>query len=879
VSLSRRLANLFSRARVQREIDSELSSHIEMRMEDNIAAGMSPEQARRDALLRFGNPTALKERVEAADAAVNVEVFFRDVIYALRHLRKSPGFAITAIFTLALGIGANVVVFGVLNALILRPMHAPQAKNLYRIVGKQYGWDGQSYPNYLDYRDRNSTFSGMIAQYGMSVAGLSKGTSVRKVWGYDVTGNYFDVLDVKPKLGHFFHADDERGPNSVPLIVLSDQLWRSQFNGDPQVVGSVVALNKHPFTVVGVAPASFHGTELLLWPDYWIPIVNEQQIEGWDFLNDRLVGGVAVLGRLKPGVSPKQATDNLNAIATDLRRQYPTVNEDLDARLIDPGLMGDSSVSIRAYLVGIMLLALLVLVATCVNLASIFAARATDRSRELAIRLAIGSSRWHILRQLLMEAVLVSVAGGLAGTLFAAMLLGALSRWQPFGDMPERVLVVLDARVYVVALVLSIASGLLFGLIPGRQIWRTDAAQMMKSGAPAGTFFRRISLRDVLLVTQIALCTFLITASLVAVRGMMRSLHALLGLQAEGAMLAQMDLGMAGYSGDAALSLERRMAEEAARIPGVIAAGTISFTPLSGWGPRGLSVFRPGTVDQRPSNRVFGTRLYSISPDYFNAAGTRLLTGRLFSWHDDGKAPSVAIVNQTFAKKLLGSNPAVGQRFLLDAKPHEIVGVVEDGKYESLTEDPEPTAFLPVPQYEQSSATLVVRSHLSSADNASSLQNTLSGIVPDVPYTLRSWSDALGPVLFPARAATMSLGVMGLMAAMLAVTGIFGMAAYAVSKRMKELAIRVALGAQPLQLMWLPVSRPLILLLSGSAIGLLLGLLASRLLAKIVYSATPDDPLVLTAVITAMTLLGLLATWIPARRALSVNTSRLLREE
>ena len=331
---------------------------------------------------------------------------------------------------------------------------------------------------------------------------------------------------------------------------------------------------------------------------------------------------------------------------------------------------------------------------------------------------------------------------------------------------------------------------------------------MMKSGTPVGAFFRRISLRDFLPVTQIALWTFLITASLVAVRGMMRSLHAPLGLQAEGAMLAQMDLGLGGYSGDAALSLERRMSEEVTRIPGVIAAGTISFTPLSGWGPRGLSVFRPGTVDQRPSNRVFGTRLYSISPDYFKAAETRLLTGRHFSWNDDGNAPSAAIVNQTFAKKLLGSNPAVGQRFLLNAKQHEIVGGVEDGKYESLTEDPEPTAFLPVPQYEQSNATLVVRSHLSSTDSASSLQSTLSGIVPGVPYTLRSWSEALGPVLFPARAGTMSLGILGLLAAMLAATGIFGMAAYAVSKSMKELPIRVALGAQPLQLMWSAVSHP-----------------------------------------------------------------------
>jgi predicted permease len=879
VAFSRRIANLFYRSKIAREIDDELRSHIEMRIEDNIAGGMSPEQARRDAVVRFGSPSAIRENVQAKDAALGIEVVIRDFIYAFRHLRKSPGFTITAVLTLALGIAANVVVFSVMNALIFRPLNSPQLRNLHRVAHKHDGWDGQSYPNYLDYRDRNKSFNGMIAQYGMSIAGLSRGTYVRKTWGYDVSGNYFDVLGVQPELGRFFHAEDERGANSAPYIVLSDRLWRGQFNADPQIVGSIIGVNKHPFTVLGVAPASFHGIELLLWPDYWIPIVNEQQIEGWDFLRDRMVDGVSMFGRLKPGVTAGQAADDLNRIARDLRREYPTVNEGLDARLIEPGLMGDGGQAIRAFLTGIMVLALLVLLATCANLASIFAARAAERSRELAIRLAIGSSRWHILRQLLLEAVLVSLTGGLAGTAISIFLLAALSRWQPFGDMPERILVSPDLRVYVFALTLSLATGLLFGLIPGRQIWHTDAAQMMKTGSTAVAGFRRFSLRDLLLTVQIALCTLLITASLVALRGMVRSLHAPLGFEPQGAMLAEMDLDMAGYGGDTALSFQRRLVEEAERSSGVSSAGTINFTPMSGWGPRGLPVFRPGTVDLRPSNSVFGTRIYSISPDYLPAAGTRLLTGRSFTWHDDAKTTQVAIVNETFAQRLLGHAPAIGERFQLEGKLLHIVGVVEDGKYYSLTEDPEAAVFLPIAQYEQSNTTLVVRSRLQPPEISSVLQTLITNIDPNVPYTVRSWPDALASVLFPARAATMSLGIMGCLAVMLAITGIFGMAAYSVSKRMKEFGIRMAVGAQRIQLVRTALGGPLVLLLSGSAAGLLLGVLSSRLLAQIVYLATPGDPLVLCGVILAMAMVGMLATWLPARRALTINPAKLLRDQ
>ena len=871
--------NIFRRRNLYNDLAEEMRLHLEERTEQFMREGMNRTQAEQAARRAFGNPTLLEETSREVWQWPTLESICGDVSYALRQLTKSPGFTITAVLTLALGIAANVVVFSVINALIFRPLNSPLSKDLRRVVHGREGWDGQSYPNYIDYRDRNHSFNGMIAQYGMSIAGLNGGRSVHKAWGYDVTGNYFDVLGVRPELGRFFHAEDEHGPDSAPYIVLSDRLWRSQFNADPQIVGSTIGVNKHPFIVLGVAPASFHGIELLLWPDYWIPIVNEQQIEGWDFLLDRRIDGVSMFGRLKPGVTAEQAIEDLNRVARDLRREYPTVNEGLDARLIEPGLMGDRGRAIRAFLAGIMVLALLVLLATCANLASFFAARAAERSRELAIRLAIGSSRWHILRQLLLEAVLVSLAGGIIGTAISISLLTSLGRWQPFGDLPERILASPDVRVLLFGLVLSFASGLLFGLIPARQIWRTDAAQMMKSGSTAVAVFRRFSFRDVMLTIQIALCTLLITASLVALRGMVRSLHAPLGFEPKGVTLAEMDLGMGGLGGDATLSFQRRMIEEAQRIPGVDAAGTINFTPMSGWGPRGLPVFHPGTVNLRPSNSLFSTRIYTVSPDYLQAAGTRLLTGRRFTWHDDARTPQVAIVNETFARTLLGHTPATGERFQLEGKLLEIVGVVEDGKYYSLTEDPDAAVFLPISQNAQSSTTLVVRSRLRSAEIGAVLQTLISNIDTNVPFVVRSWPDALDTVLFPARAAATSLGVMGCLAMMLAITGIFGMTAHSVSKRMKEFGIRMAVGAQGIQLVRAALGRPLVLLLSGSAVGLFWGVLSSRLFAQIVYLATPWDPLVLGGVILAMAMVGMLATCLPARRALTIDPGRLLRDQ
>ena len=808
-------------------------------------------------------------------------ILLKNLRYAIRQLRKSPGFALTAILTLALGVGANVVVFSVLNALIIKPLSVPNPRNLYNITRKSEGSDTQSYPDYLDYRKRNFTFKD-IAAYNLTQAGIRKGTLVVKSLGYEVSGNYFDLLDIQPAHGRFFHSSDEHGPNSAPYIVLSDSFWRSHFNGDAGIIGQTVEVNKHPFTVLGIAPRQFHGTEIFLWPDFWIPMVNEQQIEGSSYLNEnsRANHAVYLLGRLKPGVTVQQATENLNSIAAHLSKENPASDDGLNARLVQPGFMGAGlGDPVRAFLSAITVLALLVLLAACANLGSIFAARAEDRSRELAIRLAVGSTRWYVLRQLLTESILVSVLGGIAGTFFATALLQVLSRWQPFVNFPAHVLVTPDLLVYAVALILSIGSGVLFGLLPARQIWRTDAAQVMKSGSSTMATFRSFALRDVLLVVQIVLCTLLVTASLVAVRGMQRSLSAPLGVDPQGVTLATTDLGMAGYSDDQSLTIQKRMVDAVERIPGVTSVGMISHAPLS-LGGADRDIYRQGTTDFRFSNAVLDAKDFSISPGYLRAAGTRLLAGRDFTWNDDAQSPKVAIVNETFARKMFGKSSAIGNHFLSwNHQLYEIVGVVEDGKYRTLTEDQWPAMFFPVAQHTNSSTTLVVRSQLAPPEMAADLNRVLTGIEPSLPFSIQSWPEALGLVLFPAQAATAALGIMGLLAAMLAVTGIFGMAAYSVSKRMKELGIRIALGAQPAQLMRSALGRPLALLIFGSMAGLVLGALASRLLAQIVYEATPRDPLVLGGVVVTMAALGLLATWIPARRALHIDPNQLLHEE
>jgi predicted permease len=878
------IPSIFRRNKLYNNLSEEIRLHIDERAEQLMREGMSTEEAARQARIAFGSQTVVEERSREVWRWPTMESIWGDVRFAWRQLRRSPGFTFAAIATLALAIGANAVVFSVMNAFVLRPLNVPHADSLYALQHGDEADGGLSYLNYVDLRDRNHSFDELVA-YDINAAGLDTGGNPTSVWLEDVSGNYFDALGLQPYLGHFFHASDERGPNSAPYVVLTYHYWHTHFQDDRGVIGRIVRVNGHPFTIVGVGPPEFHGTLLFFNPDFFVPLVEGQLVAG-DELNARGDQSVfEAMGHLKPGVSQAQAVADLNSIGAYIQKSYPKDVGKMTFVLRRPSLYGDFlGRPVKAFMAGLMLLTVLILLAACANLGSLFAARAADRSKEVALRLALGSSRKRILRGLFTEAIMISLAGGGVGLSGSVVLLRALSAWQPFPSLPMQLSVNPDTRVYAVAVLLALVSGFLFGAVPVRQVLGTNPYEVVKAGTRT-TIGTRLNARDVLLVVQIAICAVLVTSSLVAVRGLIRSLHAHFGFDTENIMLASTDLSMAGYTEDRIPAMQKRMIDALKALPGAESVGLTDSLPLSVNGASNTSVFNDTTSDLRPSNAAGYAMTYRISPEYFHAAGTVLLSGRAFTWQDDKNSPRVAIVNREFARKILGSvTGAIGRSYKMrDGSRIEMIGIAEDGKYNSLTEDPTPAMFLPILQSPSTDTTLVVRSR-GGAANASyllgeTMRSTLRQLDPAMPLQIETRDKPMDLQLFGPRMATVALGVLGGMGGMLSITGIFGMAAYSVSKRLRELGIRVALGAQRNEVLRAALGRPLKLLACGSVAGLVLGILASRVLAYIVYQATPRDPLVLAGVVFAMLLMGLVATWIPARRALAVEPMKLLREQ
>jgi len=869
---------IFRRRKLYDDLSEEMRLHMEERIEQFEREGLSPIEARRQARIAFGNLALVQQRSREVWQWPTLESVLADLRLALRQLRRSPGFTLAAVLTLALAIGANAVVFSVMNTFVLRLLNVPRADSLYALQHANKASGHQSYLNYIDLRDRNRSFDGLIA-YNVSGAGLDTGGNPTSSWIEEASGNYFDALGLHPYLGQFFHAADEHGPNSAPYIVLTYSYWHTRFQDDRSVVNRVVRVDGHPFTILGVAPPEFHGTLMFFNPDFFVPLVEDNLLNGDDMSARGSLALFETMGHLKPGVTPAQAEADLNSIGAYLQKTYPKEVGKMAFVLRRPNLYGDFlGRPVKAFMAGLMLLTTLILLAACANLGSLFAARAADRSREVALRLALGSSRSRILRGLFTEAIMISLAGGALGLLGSVVLLRALGAWQPFPGYPIHQAVDPDAMVYIVAVLLALVSGLLFGAVPVRQVMRVNPYEVVKAGTGriAG---QRTSARDVLLVVQIAICAVLVTSSLVAVRGLARSLHANFGFQVQNTMLASTDLSMAGYSGDRVPAMQKRMIQALQALPGVEAVGFADTLPL-GTGLNDTIVFSDNTSDLRPSNATADAALLNVSPDYFRAAGTALLSGRSFTWTDDKNSPRVAIVNREFARKVLASGAAVGQNFKMkDGTRVQVVGITEDGKYNSLTEDPVPAMFLPILQSPSTSTQILVRSSRDPQILGPAVRSALHQLDPAVPLDIETRDKPMATLLFGPRMATVALGVLGAMGALLSITGIFGMAAYSVSKRLRELGIRIALGAQRREVLQTALGRAFKLLAIGSAAGLLLGILASRVLAYIVYQATPSDPLVLGGVVLAMALLGLVAAWIPAQQALSVNPLALLREE
>ncbi len=473
---------------LERELEDELRSHVLHRADDLERAGLDRGAAERQARVEFGGHARFKEEARDAFAGGLLETLVRDLRFSARQLRKSPSFTVAAIITLAVAIGANAVVFSAINGFILRPLGLPNEETLFTIERASDHLAGESYPNYIDLRDRARGFDGLAAfianQAWFDAGGGAGGGSPTRAWVYEVSGNYFDVLGLQPYLGRFFHASDERGPGSAPYVVLTYANWRTHFLGDRGVIGRTVELNRHPFTIIGVAPPGFHGTVLVYTTDFFVPLVEQPQVDAASLLDVRGNRWLAVLGRRKGGVTNVQAVADLNAIGAQLEASYPKDNDKMRFVLSRSTLGGDAfEQPVHAFVIGLMLLAALILLAVCANLGSLFAARAADRSREVALRLALGAGSGRILRQLFSEAVLVSLVGGAIGLSGSVLLLDWLATWRPFPQFAIILPIEPDARVYLVALLLSVASGFLFGAGPVRQVLRTDPYQVLKSGS------------------------------------------------------------------------------------------------------------------------------------------------------------------------------------------------------------------------------------------------------------------------------------------------------------------------------------------------------------------------------------------------------------
>ncbi len=882
IRLMRKLSILLGRRRFLNELDEEMAFHRTQAAQEFLAQGMTQEAARQAAVRQFGNVTRLREQSHET-VTFRMETVVQDLRFAIRQMLRSPGFAITAILTLTLGITANVIVFGVLQALVLRPLNVPEADKVMSLAPHQNGTTF-SYPEFRDIRDNNSVFSAVAADRAMDFGLYANGTT-HPIWGYEVSGQYFEVVSIKPLLGRLLNRADDDHPGAAQVVVLSWAAWMHYFNGDTSIIGTTVRLNNQPYTVIGVTPQGFYGTEKILQPDVFVPMSNEAEIEKFNWLEGRNNHNIWAIARIKQGVNLAQVQADLNTVASRITKQFPKDEEGLSIRVVHPGLLGDTlGAPARAFLAGIMALAGIVLLAACANLGGLFAARTADRIRELAIRMAIGSSRWRILRQVLTEAFLIALLGGLSACVLGWTALSGLGAWQPPVGFPIRFAVLPQPSLILAAGIFSFVAAVLFGLMPLRQILKADPNDAIK-GIGQSSAGRRWALRDILLAAQIALCCITVTAAFVSLRGLSRSLNMELGFRPANAVRVQFQLAEAGYSNESAASFQRRLLAAAGQLPGVEAVGYANTTPL-GIDQSTMAVLPREATEMRPANVAFGANYYDVSPGYLAAAGTNLLAGRDISFADSAKSPLVALVNQEFARRLFHSDDVIGRYFKnLSGRPIQIVGVVANGRYTTLNEEPSPAIFFPIAQDGNTSTTLIVRTHpdatgVAGREMAAAIRKTILDLDPAIPIQeCSAWSSQLGLQLLPAQIATVALGVFGAFGLLLSITGTFGLASYSVTKRLRELSIRVALGAQAKQILTAALGRMLILLGIGSTVGLVLGAATSRLLSAVVYQASAMDPIVLSAVAFTMLVTSLASIAKPVRRALHVDPASILREQ
>jgi predicted permease len=799
-------------------------------------------------------------------------------------LWKSPGFTAIAILSLALGIGANTAIFSLVNTVLLRPLPVARPNQLVEIYGTlRNGADYtiQSYPNYKEYRDRTGqVFDGVIAYRFAPISMTHAGTSER-VWGYLVSGNYFDVLGVHPVMGRWFTPEEDRTPGSYPVAVMSYGCWQRKFAADPNIVGKSVSLNGRSFTVIGVAPKGFNGTEVAYAPELFVPMMMAHEIEpGSEWLESRDSDNIFVVARLKEGVTTQQAESALQAVTLELAREYPHENEGRGVKLMTPGFfipdIRNSVIGFTGVLMGVVGLVLLL---ACVNLANLLLARATERRKEIAIRLAIGARRITIIRQLLTESVLLSLAGGVCGLVLAAWINDLVASAKLPTDIALVIDLRIDWRVLSFTFLVSILTGVIFSLLPALQSSRPDLVPALKDEASMGGF-RRSRLRNVLVVAQVALSLVLLVCAGLIVRSLQAAQRMRPGFNPENAVALSFDVGLQGYDEERGRAFQKQALERARALPGVRSAALVTTLPLS----LDYSYTTIYVEGQAPvgSSQLPSAIPNTVSPGYFQTMEIQL-RGRDFTTQDDKKDTRFIIVNETFARKFFPNQEAVGRRFNFNGPEDpfwEIVGVAADGKYNSLGEDPKPAFYRPLLRDYNTSTALVARISGDPQTAISALRKEVQSLDPGLPlYDVKTLTEHMQMPLFPARMAAVVLGSFGLMALVLAAIGIYGVMSYVVAGRIREIGVRMALGAQPWDVLRLIVGQGMTLALIGLAIGVVFAYLAARMLTSLLYGISASDPLTYTGVALLLAGVALLACYIPARRATRVDPMIALRYE
>ena len=880
-----RLRDTFRRGQLEQDLQTELEAHLQFLIEENERRGLSSKEARYAALRSLGGMERTREAFRDQAGFRWLRGLGQDVRYALRLLRRNPGFTAVAVLSLALGIGANSAVFSILNFAILRPLPVSHPEQLVTIThGRKTGSPDQydaniSYPQYLAVRDHNPVFSGLTAFWAAGVI-YGRGAHSQSVPDYEVSADYFDVLGVKPFLGRAFSGNEGRVLNSDPVVVVGYNFWKTVLGGDPHILGKTIPLSGHPFTVIGVAPKGFIGTERILAVDLWVPVTDHALLnpgsQAADWISNPHNRSFWNVGRLKPGISPAAAGAWIENWGASLAAQDPSFRE-LRYGVAPPGLLSPALRSaVSTFTLMLLGVVSLVLLLACANIANLLLARGVERRRELAIRLAIGGSRTRLFQQLLTHSFLLSLLGGVAGLLLAFWLDRLLLTLRPMFDFPLAFDLSLDWRTLGFAVLVSLITAILCGLIPALQAAHADPAPALKSATSVGEP-RRYALKHALVCAQAALSLLALVAAVLMVRSLWRVQAVGPGFNAGHVLAVTFDLGQQGYNETRGRRFQAALLREASHLPGVERVSLAGYLPLSDTDESDTEIQTAG----RPKPVV--SIVSPIAPGYFHTMDIPLLAGRDFDSTDQKSSTPVVIVNRYLARELWpGENPIGKIAHLNGAPGHDcrVVGVAADGKYETLGEDATGFIYQPATQYYWPHINLLLRTAGPPLASAGAIRKMVAALDPNLSITgVRALNDFLSVALLPARLAAILLGSLGLLALALAAIGIYGVVSFAVHQRTREIGIRMALGAETGNVLLLVVRQGITPALLGLVLGFAAALAAASMLGAFLYGIQPRDPVAFATSLLLLLVAALIAAYVPARRAAHVDPASALRWE